>query len=334
MSEIRIPQLLAPYFDDAAREQHQSFAAMSHSEVVDATPALRTVSFDEGEIGYIDIPPTDEADTAAEAIVFALPYASGWTPNRFLRVSMVGALAATGRRIVALPGNSPRQEAISLDKQNRARIAQGDMRPIGELDARLLKSLGISRAAIMGYSFGAMRAAELASVVSDVVDVTHVGTFDAPNAVDRTPSELQRDFSNPGMRPFVDAVRAAEVPALSADFGITNETKGVSLRILRDLARFGLASLDPENAAIRTGMARDTLPAQLDTILARTQPQRLVVANAQHSLILPTERVDALRTQFTSADNAKFVTVDGPYGHEMGDNILVQALLAKLVTAA
>lgn len=326
MSQLYIPEQLGALYDASAQEIHTRYQGVEYAELKAKLPSLRQFEHSGNSLLYADIKPkamTIEND----ALVVALPFASGWAVNRYLRARMAHALAAPDKRLIILPGASIGQESIELTNSNTELVANGDISPIAEMDARLLSSLGISSVALVGYSFGAMRVANSASVIGQSAEVTNIGVFDPPNAVERTPKQLQKDFQKSRLGDFVDAVRDADIPALSADFGITESTKQISPRVLKDVVRFGLSSLTGVNPALRRAMASDSLTSDVSDALDVAQSVLLV--NAEQSAILPTESAKEVAQELKRRKGFSHVEVAGKYGHEMGDNILVHGLLAK-----
>lgn len=328
-SERYIPPQLESVFGERERAIHDSFAERHISDFRRTMPQLETWQMDEGGVlRYAEIPAGPDANSASESLVVALPYASGWSVNRYIRSLLTSEIAdESGRRVIILPGTSVGQQTMALTKEQRERVAYGDISPITENDVRLLGHLGIGSIAMVGYSFGAMRTAALAARSGDVV-VEAAGVFDAPNSVARVGKELQDDFSASGLPAFVESVREAGIPALSEAFGVGEHTKQLSPQIIKDLARFAISTLIAENPAIRQAMSRATLFTDMRSIVDAGVP--ILVANASQSRIMPSYAIETLRAAYGDSENVRLMTVDGKYGHEMGDNVLVHALLARL----
>lgn len=327
MSTPYIPEQLGALYDASAQEVHTRYRGVEYAELKAKLPELREFEHSGNSLLYADIKPIAMADET-DALVVALPFASGWAVNRYLRARMAHALSAPDKRLIILPGSSIGQESITLTSSNTELVANGDISPIAEMDARLLDSLGISSVALVGYSFGAMRVANGASVIGQSAEVTNIGVFDPPNGVDRTPKQLQKDFQKSGLDTFVEAVKDADIPALAADFGITEKTKQFSPRVLKDVVRFGLSSLTGVNPALRLAMASDSLTSDVSDALDIAQSVLLV--NAKQSAILPSESALEIAQELKRRKGFSHVEVAGKYGHEMGDNILVHGLLARL----
>lgn len=326
-SSPEIPEILQDYYDAQAAYAHGVMASRSLEKLLQDMPEVKSAPVDDHtELLYVDMPAIEDGDSS-EAVVLSLPHANGWKPHMYLRARYLQEAAAPEKRLIVLPNNTLGDRAYTLDDEELERVESGDLRPIAEQQARLILQLGIGRVSLMGYSLGAMDAAVLAKVLKDDAELVTIGVFEAPNVMERSDKELRKGFTAPGLGGLARAVKESQIPALSEAMK--------KRKVAWDILKFGLATekwspfADPANKALLGAMQKDRLFRDLRPALNAQPEVGLVLAAAEHSLITPPEQL-YFHYEQTKNDhnNGDMLAVSG-YGHEMGDNIVVHALLGK-----
>lgn len=158
----------------------------------------------------LDIRPSEEDGTVMS---YHLPMANPLDPNQRYQIATIAA-ANPHTRIVAVGNPSGGQYTSGqLTHRQRVAVASGDFSPVVEPDRHYLDSIGVEAVDCVGYSYGADKAAQLASC-GDIA-VPHLVTIEPVVGV-RSLKELADDFSRtaealpdyadaPGLQSFADA---------------------------------------------------------------------------------------------------------------------------------
>ncbi|MDB5161187.1 MAG: hypothetical protein JWO96_567 [Candidatus Saccharibacteria bacterium] len=319
---MKLPHSLEPYFDDQARVAHESMAATSLEKHLKEMPRSQLKEVGVQQIRYAEIIPAGDYDNS-EAILLELPFANGWAPHMYLRARYLQAVAAPDQRVIVFPQSTISETAYDFTGFQLDQIKQGDVTPIAERQARLVRTLGIGRASIIGYSGGGMNAAVLSEVLADEVSVLSVGVFEPPNVVDRTAKQLTKDFKASGFS-YLQAAKDAEIPALVEALG----KSPVSWKVLKGTTNFGVSTLLRGNKELKEGMAHNNLSHTLALALLHQPGLGVTLANAEHSKVSPKIKMSAQANTLSPFGNVNHITVEG-YDHGMGDNIVVHGLLGK-----
>jgi pimeloyl-ACP methyl ester carboxylesterase len=325
-----IPGSLKPYFDaddGMARTAHEYMADRSPEYLFDEMPPVKVAEVNGKRLLYAELPAIDSHSQQDEALVLSLPHANGWKPHMYLRARYLQEAAAPEQRLIVLPNSSNRAKAYELTTEELAKVEQGDITPIAERQARLIKHLGIGRTSLMGYSFGAMEAAVLSRVLAEDAELIALGIFEPTNIMDRSPKELEKAFTKPGLKPLIKAVKDAQMPALSQ----VMSQPGLTL----DILKFGLAAhpLSPfaikENKAIYSGMAVNNLSTDLNAMLNQQPNTPVFMASGAESLIAPLGPMHSQYVNIYKPERNLGIHAVEDYGHEMGDNVVAHGLLGK-----
>lgn len=168
---------------------------------------------------------------------------------------------------IFLPNNGVGKPAYRFSDEHRELIERGHLRPFYEQQTLVLERIA-SRYAVKqaewtmaGYSLGALTSIGVASVGSNDLDIRKVTAVEPPN-VRRTPRQLRKDFLQSGT--WIEQRRAiadARLPVLSS----VQSSSGLAV----DYLRFGLSTLQHDNAAIEIGMAQPGFNSLMQTALSR-----------------------------------------------------------------
>lgn len=317
-----IPESLTPYYDNQAQEAHYRMAHKSLEMLLGDMPEVKVGEIVGGKrLLYAEMPAIEDGDNN-EALVLSLPYGQSWKPHMYLRARYLQEGAAPHMRLIVLPNNSARHKAYELSEKNLERVERGDITPIAEQQARLLKSLSAGRLALTGYSFGGMNVGVLARVLKDDAELLTLGIFEPTNVMIREPKELTKAFTKTGLQALRRAVEDAQIPALSKAMSWSN--------LGLDVIKFGIGTfIDEENSVLKQAMPRNSLQSDLIPVLKAQPNTGVLLAAGEKSLVTPPEQLyfhyDRIVEQH---DNTDMLVVES-YGHEMGDNIIVHGLLGK-----
>lgn len=320
-----IPESLTPYFDEDAQIVHEYMASKSLEEFLKEKPESRVVS----SARIVELPPVVEEDEG-KSFVLILPFAQGWKHSMFLRARHYQRTVAPNHRLFVLPGDTKDEPAFDLNEEEREKVRSGDFTPIAEHRVRALRNLALGEVAISAYSAGGTEAPFLAQVLADYAELSSININEATNTESRLAKQLKKDFtgSNPlsAITSHWRAIRNAKVPAINEALGI--------LPLAGDYMHFALDASTKDNKAIQHGMASNNSSSVLAPVLRAQQQVSAFYTNAQNSRITRTEplriHVNSLKQEF--GNRVEMLTVEG-YGHEMGDNIVVHALLGKAALA-
>lgn len=267
------------------------------------------------------LPRNGEVDDS-KAIIVNNPFANGPRAAQMtLRAMMLQKVIGNGQHpLMLFYENTKKDLAYGLTPWEMSMVDRGNFRSIAEQRAEAVDHLyPDAEKIVVGYSLGAT----IGALLAGRVDASHAVLADAPNTRNRTPKQLQKAFQAGGLGDLNRAITASNMPVLSELSGVTSTGK-TTLRQLRSIAGFGLATLHAPNPAVKRGMTRDTFITDLAEIPAETD---VTIARAEDSAILTRDDIDRVRR---AAVADRFVTLEG-FGHGAGDCI---TLMAELVLRA
>jgi pimeloyl-ACP methyl ester carboxylesterase len=251
-----------------------------------------------------------------------LPHQQAFTPAHAVRAALFQELIAPEHDVIVMANNGLASDSYRFNKAQRAILKNGDFSPFAEQQARTLVTLGISNIAITGYSLGARLAVELGS--TDELEIVALNADEAPTAAGRSPKQLQKDFLASGgwgeQRAAIDdsgvlAVRQAYAPH----------------KLAYDYAKFGIATLNPDNAAIKNAMQGSM--AESLAKARRANPQMPIklgrVAGSQLTDLSDIDTTDVTVRTYTGEAARKHATGDNPIAHALMAYDGLRAVLGK-----
>ncbi len=329
-TEPFIPRSLEPYYDEQARLAHSNMAHKTLDTLLKYMPPTQIVDNGKNRVRFAELKPRYRDYNPNEALLLVLPFAQGWKPLMFLRALYLQNSAAPNMRMIIFPGDTLREPAFSLTKEELEKVKNGDLRPIAERRAQAVRTLGIAETAINGYSGGATEAQYIADVLSDYSQLSSLAILEPTNAEERTKKALKKDFQGKNIFESLRTVRT-QLKALSdAEVPAVNEALGW-VHLIPDYVQFAKDVLfSKANKALQSGLVGNDLAERTANIM-RAQPRaRVFIGNAEFSRIARSDalqpHVSELQSEF--GDREAHLTVEG-YGHEMGDQIVVHGLLGK-----
>lgn len=326
-----IPHEFAAYHDDHMRAAHERVAALSiddmHAYLQDHPVKL---PIDDDTAGFVDLRPKDDHDEKS-ALVVPLPYANDWGVNMATRTRLLQESLPEAMRVVVFPNNVVGERRLyTMSRENRDELRRkGSFEWLAKKQMRSLEDAGVERVHYFGYSQGAsVGAAALRAGTRDGAwDIGNSGLFEAPNSVERTAWQLRRDFmSAPN---FNNAVNESAIPLLSEE----QRSRGgldVPLQALR-FGRFGASALLGVNRSIQAAFGQARFIDDIEIAshrMSESGESMLTVGAGVKSRIMPAAALEKLDEFRGSAPALRVMRVDG-YGHELGDNIVAHALLAR-----
>lgn len=328
-TEPVIPEILSEYFDDTAQEAHERMQRMDVGDIPCPQPRLDG----SGQLYYELLPKDPDTGRVLEhdptrAIVDFFPFANGLSPHMILRCVLLQRSLGEPVKLIAFPNNTLRTQHYGFTRPQFSDLRSGSFDPTTEGPARVFDTQGIERVDAYGYSQGGSVTANLLKRAkqSGTFMVQSVVIFDPPNIVQRTGKELFDDFSAPGMKPFRQAARDAAIPVLQEVYG----TEDNALKQLASMVVFGLgAILSKENRALAramTGGVRHNV--FMDDAIRQGQEvdkDHSVFAYGKTGRIVTARALELLEAELAERFNVFAL----PGGHELADNIVVDALLAK-----
>ena len=328
-----IPSSLVPEWDETAQEAHQRMAVRTLDSLLVEMPPTQVASIKDEYLRFAELPPLDEGDDGYLAIT--LPHGNPWSPSMYLRARLLQETAARDKTLIVFPNNFYGHRAYRLTREELGEVSQGSLQPIVGRQRRLLHTKPVGSVALFGESLGGMAAAAAGDEFADYFELTAVGIIEPPNIMDRDGGDLQKAFLYGGIlkgmresgRRLARAVDDSHIPALS-------EAKHRESTAPGWIKYFLSLKFIAENRALQQGMAANNLTDLLHSALLKQPGTPVLLARGEQSPITPRgslmEHVYNLRGFHNG--NIRYREVDG-YGHELCDNLAVNALLGKIALA-
>ncbi|MCA9348203.1 hypothetical protein KC867_02235 [Candidatus Saccharibacteria bacterium] len=303
-----IPNELHNFVDDHFLDVHEQ---LSHTNAKDIDHLLG-----QGHILF-------EGDPEAGVNVLALPFQQGWKPSMVLRSEMHRRINNPDGVTIVLPNNSISDKWYSFNDKEVTTMADGDMKPFYEKQARTVE-LALSRfghigkVVLDGYSQGGLTALGIATTGSTRLDVHAIHSIEAPNR-NITPKQLQKDFMSSGGNTLA-AIKHANLQSLSKAMNLP--------KLAKDFAEFGIASLaNRGNKALYTAMSNPNYYRLIIDALVQNPEAKISTIRIEGSKLYdPVVTADINNDRFTEIALAKG---PGSLGHATGDNIVAHALMMK-----
>jgi hypothetical protein len=322
IEQSHIPTAAASLMDERMQQAHAYYAGRKLAEIRADMPLLQQAPV-EGASAYAQL--LGRGGENNRAIVMPLPIANDWGTNMAIRTGLLRSAMPDGPRIIVFPNNSLHDRHVyDLTDAERQKIAKGDFAPVAEKQFRTLDALGVTEVQYFGYSQGGSVGAAALRLVAEKghFKAGASGLYEAPNAIDRTGKQLQRDFMSGG--DLNKAVRDAAIPALAE----SQRARG-GLDTLPQywmFAQFGISTLLRDNRAVQAGFCHDRFAD--DITVAVERGTTLTVGAGKESRIMPDSAFGPLVQLAAKYPSLQIECVPG-YGHEMGDNIVLFGLLAR-----
>lgn len=322
-ASFNVPDQLYPYIDEKFMAVHEEWAEKSMPDLLASMPEPTETSHGRAVV----VEPDGDYDEDS-TLVLALPHQQAWKPSMAVRAAFTRESVTPNSRVVVLPNNTVGDSYYSFSAAEKATVESGDLTPYYENRARILEELGVSGSVILsGYSLGGLTVTGLASVRSDRWNVEVLNADEVPNAV-RQPKELQRDFmQSGGWGEQRLAIADANLPVLRQALSVP--------RLAADYARFGLATLNSENAALAKGMARHNFEATLTDASAAQAGMSIKLGHVVGSRVFNPQAFDMSKLSTDVRENLSEVAYSGDAArlHPTGDNPVAHALMLQQAIA-
>jgi pimeloyl-ACP methyl ester carboxylesterase len=326
---LNLPYEQYVYLDDHSREVITDFQSKSVDDIVKQMPELQSASTRDAAIRFAVLGENEEGvDTNSPIGAVAMPFTNDWTPGNYILAEMTRRIAMPNHRAIVFP--SPRvgqSDNIILRGLKADRVSSGDLDPLSELQAHVLREYSVGEVAYVGYSQGAMTMTALADYYSREIDTTRVVSVEDPALVEgRTTKELQKAFAGDGlasMTNLFDAVRDSGIPALQKAQGVGGNNIP-RLPMILDIAGLALSQSTPTNKVLKSAMTKGSSVRALERL--KLSKADIAVVRAAESKVLTEEAFLAIQQKLGEA--ARYITIDG-YGHEAADNITAFSLVVK-----
>ena len=311
--------------EDAANYQNGfKFAELADQYKLGDGPAKVVIDNQTAALEVIHIKPTYDYDHRLVRIIQA-PMGTPADASMAMRAMRLFASSPTVPVMVVGSPSAIGNKSNLLSRESRQVVASGDLRPAVRPVLRYLLHLGIERADIIGYSYGADAGAAMALAAHEF-DVTaeRAVLMEPAGAETRNLRTLLRDFqasgsklnayvTDTGSQPLFEA-RGAGAGRLASTVGLTRWAGGITR---------------PTNIAIAKAMGRGQFGETLDMAL-RTHPNlKAAVLWGSESEITKTSAVqDMLRTLRQKHPlRIGSILINGMH-HAGGDDIDLHAAMA------
>lgn len=309
--------------DERLQEAHGRLAATSLADFVESMHEV-TKPDDHGA-AVVDMRPTEDHDSAT-AVAMIYPWENGHRPAMEMRARLIQDALDEPTRFLLFPVDSGSMSLSDYDLNTWVR-QRGDFEPVGKRMVATAEILGVDRLHIVGASMGATigAAALRFSGFRDDIDVRTACFSEPANTFLCSKSEKKAAFTKGGLAPMTKAKNDSAIPALSeAEF-----TRGGVDRVRQLVSLLPLLRQSDLGKAAHEGFTKPNFQWDLRDGLYSSPDTKALVVRAADSLIYTEEGEENVRTALENQGNFSHLTVAG-YGHEMNDNIVVNAILAKL----
>ena len=277
------------------------------------------VPIDDGarHVQMLYLPPKGDVDET-RTIALGTPYLNGISVPQYIRAKTLQELAAPNVGMYLMPNNTSRNSAYALNPEEQRRLHKGDISPLGEMKMAALEQLNKARPmgslALTGYSQDALTVLAMGAAGSNTLHVSMINADEADSKIGRSAKDLQKDFTKPGITPLRNAIKDADIDALTQAMN--------PLRLGRDFFSFSREKPRPDSKAIHYALTGDA-NYLLDALIYGGTPVKL--GFAADTLIFDPESIRP------DHDNLRVVRYNGRYdrGHATGDNVIAHALMAQ-----
>ncbi len=324
-TSFSVPETLTPYIDNNLHEAHAELTNVTVDEFWNEMPRSQ-MPRDDSLAEFVDLRPEEDHDSD-KVVVLPLPFANGWAPHMALRARLLQRCMDEPMRIIVLPND---RKSYHLTSEENSYVAGGNFEPLATKQLNTLQLLKVEQVSYVGYSQGATLGASALRLAAlrDQFILGSSGLFEPPNIIERKPRKLQRQFIDSGKN-LNTAVNDANIAALSE----TQHSRGGFDSVIKNLGLlpFVLKTQSATNRAIHKGFSHPYFSNDVSAALKRNRDMHLMVVAGEESSITPADSIRTLVSSVSEGSRSRLTTrfVEG-YGHEMGDNIVVHALLGRL----
>lgn len=321
---VVVPTELQPFLErENVQEALEPWQTRSADEVFESMVTPEVIDLGNRRVRAAVIRPEGEADDTA--LVLSLPFQQGWKPSMDIRARVLRDVVAPNSTMIVFPQNSRESQAryYELNKDELEKVAGGVLRPVAELQLRTLEKLGIGKAALTGYSLGALLSLNMAATGSDKIEITRVNADEAPSKIGRSAKELNQDFRKSG-GPFAQrkSMKDSGLPSIMDVLSVP--------RMVEDYANFGLSLGIAENKALSQGMA-----GGIESLVVGARQQnpdtRIKLGYVAGSKLFDVDSISKAML-FDRSPEAKLhaykYSGEGTHMHTTGDNPVAHALMA------
>jgi hypothetical protein len=302
-----------PYTADVLQDWREvTRPVYSYEHISSIMPPPQVFNLGDRRVRAVVLNPDDGLFNESQTIVMTLPHQQAWKPSMYLRAELMRKLVAPNSQAIIFPNNSHGAETYySLTIEERERMDQGDITPLGDLQARVLEELHILKVMATGYSLGAIAAFGLAAKARDF-DITTLNADEMPSA-DRDAKQLQKDFTRSGgFFTQLGAIDDSRIPA-----SIEALSPG---RLIKDYINFGLSLRIPENKALHHAMA-GSAHQLVESALTSYPKMAIKIGYVANSRLFDPATVEGVKI--------KQYHVFTDRQHTLADNIVAHALMAR-----
>jgi hypothetical protein len=296
------------------------WAKRTIEDVEKEMPEPEYVQIDDRRVRLVEVAPSRRTDhDTSHDIALVLPYLNDYNPLQYMRARTL-QLANPNYSVWLTPDNRFGSKNSIFNDEEKARVAQGDMRPLGEIQMRTFEKgeHRINNLAITGFAQGGMTALAMAAVDSKI-HIDRVNADEVPSKKGRSGEQFLKDFDRSRSTVGLEAVvKEMAIPALTKIMRLrqTNTNK----------AEYLLKSKTPEGIMLAKAMA-GSAEQLVGTALDKEIMVKLgSVANSQLF------DIDSLSPQLLNSPLLTVVRYAGEqfeYMNVSGDNLKLHALMAN-----
>lgn len=314
-----VPDQLVPLMDDHFTETQERWQDATFDQVLPDKPGLMPVDIGKERVLISYLKPQGEHDGTTVALAF--PFLQGLNKTMLLRAAFMQQSVMPNSEVMLLPNiHSGRNATYTFSEEDKRRLGNGSLTPLGEKYIRVFETLGVGSIALTGYSQGGRLALDIAAVGSPNIHITHVNADEVPSKMGRNAKELQKDFMKSG------ALGLQRKSMSEAGFGSLLEREaGLRLPLL-DYSTFGIKSLSRISKLIHAGMTGRALHVARKAILVN-EDIKMKLGAVEGSLLTDFNELQKL-TQYMNT-RAVLYTGDAANKHTTGDNYAAHALMVK-----
>lgn len=312
---------LDPYTEAVLHGIDEYWAKRSLEDVVKEMPEPEYVCIDdERRVRLVEIAPSRKTEhDFSHDIALVLPYLNDYNPIQYMRARTL-QLANPNYSVWLTPDNRFGSKNSIFNDEEKARVAQGDLRPLGEIQMRTFEKGDhhIYSLAATGFAQGGMTALAMAAVES-TIRIDRVNADEVPSKKGRSAAQFLKDFDLSRNREGLEAaIKETAIPAL---------TKVMRMRQPdTNKAEFLLRSKTPEGIMLARAMAGSAEQLVGTALENDTMVKLGSVANSQLF------DIDSLSPQLLNSPLLTVVRYVGEQFEHMnvsGDNLKLHALMAN-----
>lgn len=307
--------------DHALLEKLQAMSLRTFMDDIDAHSTVTHQEFDDdGFITFHDMRGQQEANPA-HALVELRPFGNGDSPAMLIRDRVYQALLGDQYRVLAVPNNTLFHHTYDVPHGHDAPVV------VARKIIHGLVRQGIESVILSGESQGAMLGGYIMALAKDDLEIVSVSLKDAPDTVERTVKQLQKDFQGKGvenLQALNQVIRMTGLPAL-----VRAQSAGSGLSVIRQafgLLTFQAGAMSRENKHMQEAMTRRTFVQNLaaSALLPALGDHAQVIRYGNSAICTP--EIEADMIEHGIADRLATVR---HLGHEGTDHVVLNALFNR-----